>query len=204
MRGTLSILGLYQEDNTLFDLLELPESEHINKQTLIDSILAEFCELEVLYTDPEFMKQIIGVWSRSRVDVWTELCKTMDYEYNPIWNKDVKDTEYIKRTKDENRTYNDSASSSTSGTATNQGVAFNTNVFEDREKNITSGSMSSSDQATTRDAGYNDEDRIYVSQGNQGITTTQQMIKEQRESVMFNIYDIIKAEFKTRFCLLVY
>ena len=128
----------------------------------------------------------------------------MDYEYNPIWNKDVKDTEYIKRTRDESTTYTDRASSSTSGTNTNKGVAFNSNDLENREQDQTSGSMSSSDDSTTRDAGYNDEDREYISQGNQGITSTQQLIKEEREVSQFSLYDIIISEFKTRFCLLVY
>lgn len=204
MKATLSILGLYQHDNTIFDDLELPDTEHINKDDLVDNLLMELCELEILYTDPNFMKQAIKVWSHKRVEVWQRLADTMDYEYNPIWNKDVTDTEYIKRTKDENRTYSDQASSTSSGNNINQGVAYNSNSFEDREKDISSGSISSTDNASTRDAGYNDENRIYVSQGNQGVTTTQQMIKEEREVSMFNLYDIIIGEFKTRFCLLVY
>lgn len=40
--------------------------------------------------------------------------------------------------------------------------------------------------------------------GNIGITTTQQMIKEQREVVELNLYDVIINDFKDRFCLLVY
>lgn len=204
MRGTLSIVGLYVADNTIFDDMELPTTEHINKDTLIQNILEQCSELEILYPDPNILKYILKYWSKSRVEVWQRLADTMDYEYNPIWNKDVKDTEYIKRTKDENTTYSDQASSSTSGTNTNKGVAFNSGSAETREIDETSGSMSSSDSSTTRDAGYNDEDRVYVSQGNQGITTTQQMIKEQREVEEFNLYDIIISEFKTRFCLLVY
>lgn len=204
MRGTLSIVGLYVADSTIFDDMELPTTEHLNKDTLIQNILEQCSELEILYPDPNILKYILKYWSKSRVEVWQRLADTMDYEYNPIWNKDVKDTEYIKRTKDENTTYSDQASSSTSGTNTNKGVAFNSGSAETREIDETSGSMSSSDSSTTRDAGYNDEDRVYVSQGNQGITTTQQMIKEQREVEEFNLYDIIISEFKTRFCLLVY
>lgn len=40
--------------------------------------------------------------------------------------------------------------------------------------------------------------------GNIGVTTTQQMISEEREIVKFNIYTYITEEFKARFCLLVY
>lgn len=204
MRGTLSVMGLYNYDDSIFDDMELPVTDHLDKDTLVQNILVECSELEILYTDPTFFKKILELWSKARVHVWQKLADTMDYEYNPIWNKDVKDTEYIKRTKDESTTYSDTASSTTSGTNTNKGVAFNSNDLENREQDQTSGSMSSSDNSTTRDAGYNDEDREYISQGNQGVTSTQQLIKEEREVSQFSLYDIIISEFKTRFCLLVY
>lgn len=204
MRGTLSVMGLYNYDESIFDDMALPSTDHLNKDTLIQNILVECSELEILYTDPTVFKMIVKYWSEARVHVWQKLADTMDYEYNPIWNKDVKDTEYIKRTKDESTTYADQASSTTSGTNTNKGVAYNTNELENREQDQTSGSMSSSDNSTTRDAGYNDENREYISQGNQGVTSTQQLIKEEREVSLFSLYDIIISEFKTRFCLLVY
>ena len=204
MRGTLSVLGLYNYDESIFDNMELPVTDHLDKDTLIQNILVECSELEIVYPDPDIFKLTVKYWSKARVHVWQKLADTMDYEYNPIWNKDVKDTEYIKRTRDESTTYTDRASSSTSGTNTNKGVAFNSNDLENREQDQTSGSMSSSDDSTTRDAGYNDEDREYISQGNQGVTSTQQLIKEEREVSQFSLYDIIISEFKTRFCLLVY
>jgi hypothetical protein len=40
--------------------------------------------------------------------------------------------------------------------------------------------------------------------GNIGVTTTQQLIREQREIDLFNLYDIIIEDFKMRFCILVY
>ena len=40
--------------------------------------------------------------------------------------------------------------------------------------------------------------------GNIGVTTTQQMIQQEREVVQFNIYDYITESFKNRFCILVY
>lgn len=40
--------------------------------------------------------------------------------------------------------------------------------------------------------------------GNIGVTTTQQMIEQERKSVEFNIYDYIINSFKLRFCITVY
>lgn len=41
-------------------------------------------------------------------------------------------------------------------------------------------------------------------QGNIGVTSTQSMIKEQREVVTLNLYDVITKDFIERFCLKVY
>ena len=204
MRAILSIIGLYNEDPELFSQMVLPESEHIDKTTLVNNILADFGELEIIYTNPAFFKYMLGEWSKSRLGVWEELCKTMDYEYNPIWNKDGTDHEYIRRDNNYLNTLNDAASSSSSGTTTNKGAAFNSGSLESREQDESSGSMSSSDHRTSSDTGYGTEERTLVMQGNIGVTSTQQLIQEQRELVKFNMYDIIKEEFKKRFCLLVY
>lgn len=40
--------------------------------------------------------------------------------------------------------------------------------------------------------------------GNIGVTTTQQMLQQEREIVKFNLYDYIAQMFKERFCLLIY
>ena len=40
--------------------------------------------------------------------------------------------------------------------------------------------------------------------GNIGVTTSQQMIEQERNVVKFNIYDYIVESFKQRFCILVY
>lgn len=40
--------------------------------------------------------------------------------------------------------------------------------------------------------------------GNIGVTTTQEMIKQEREISRFNVYDFIIEDFKMRFCILVY
>ena len=204
MRATLSILGLYQYDNSIFDDIALPTTDHLNKEDLIQNLLSECAELETIYPRPDVFKVLMKHWSNSRLHVWQELADTMDYEYNPIWNKDVHDIEEIDFERNLKSKYQDSASNSTSGNTVNQGVAYNSGSFEDRTKDIATGSMSSNDNSTTDDTGTTNQVRDLVSQGNQGVTSTQQLIKEQREIVNFSLYDIIISEFKTRFCLLVY
>ena len=84
--ATMSVMGLYNWDNTLFDLLTLPEG--MDKNTLVDNLLVELSELEVLYPNPVVMKNLIGVWSDKQLDIWNRLYQTTQYEYNPIENYD--------------------------------------------------------------------------------------------------------------------
>ena len=81
----------------------------------------------------------------------------------------------------------------------------------DRSENIKSNSSANTDATTTNNTNFkHDEkeniDREYTrtEQGNIGITTTQQMINEEREVDKFNLMDYIIDRFKQRFCLLVY
>ena len=82
--ATMSPLGLYRWDDTIFDLMQIPEA--LDKPTLIDNLLSETAELEVLYPNPVVFKNLVGVWSAKQIDIWNRLYATTQYEYNPIEN----------------------------------------------------------------------------------------------------------------------
>ena len=85
--GTLSLLGLYNYDNTLFSKMKYPDSFSADdKTTFIENLLAETANLTILYPNAEFMKDMIGSWSSKQQSVWNELYNTLKYEYNPIEN----------------------------------------------------------------------------------------------------------------------
>ena len=92
LRSRLDLLGIYNFDNTVLDLLEVPEDEDgnelIDKDTLKDNLLMDTAEMEILYPDSSFLKMAIGAWSKKQVPIWSELYASTQYEYNPIWNKD--------------------------------------------------------------------------------------------------------------------
>ena len=82
--ATISPLGLYNWDNTLFDLMQIPAE--LDKNVLIKNLLAETAELEVLYPNPVVFKNLIALWSAKQIDIWNRLYQTTQYEYNPIEN----------------------------------------------------------------------------------------------------------------------
>lgn len=276
----LSPLGLYKWDSTVFDLMQIPEA--LDKDTLVQNLLAETAELEVLYPNPVVFKNLVGVWSAKQIDIWNRLYSTTQYVYNPIENYDrhetgsdsgtgstthsgtdgrteaittggkdtldmsrrdggteVVDTQYsneqggqdevtgtdkkghwiagfnsqgsgsddglVKQTRDQ-----DDASTTTKYGKTEEGTGSTTTTFGKTETN--------KDETTYGKTENVQETKTYGEQiqttsgglhelrahGNIGVTTTQEMIQQERKIDLFNIYDIIIEDFKMRFCILVY
>ena len=300
----MSPLGLFNWDNSLFDLMVIPSA--LDKETLVNNLLAETAELEVLYPNPVVFKNLLGVWSHKQLDIWNRLYATTQYDYNPIENynryetgstdgtgstthsgtdtttdntalggantrtesivnggqdssthqnaeggteteqttgqlalggqdvvtlADTKghwiagfdstpsgtDDGLVKQTRDQDdgttttaygRTESTNGSKTTTFGKTNSGneattygkteyVNENTSFGQTVNK---TGSMTHGEEIKTSQEGTHD----LHAHGNIGITTTQKLIREQREIDLFNLYDIIIENFKMRFCILVY
>lgn len=102
IRPAITVLTLLEENEDLFDGLELPvrpftdrgyddlylEGWDLDSDTLINNLLMETAELNVLYTDPIFMAWAITQWSKKEIHVWQAMYETLFFKYNPIWNKD--------------------------------------------------------------------------------------------------------------------
>ena len=286
MRANLSLMGMYYHDNTILDNLVIPTG--IDSDVLKENLLMEAAELEVLYTDFDFFKMAIGSWSKKQLPIWTELLKTTQYEYNPIWNKDGSISEVITRNlattedvSDVNTTTHadtDTRTHDNTDTRTNDNTDTRTNDNTDTRTNDNSDTttLDNTDEQTRDLAGTNDsttshgvygynsstkapesEDVIdqdttdtgtvtdthtgtitdehtgtitdahtgtitdarvidkdntdtgtistyRTEQGNIGLTSTQDLIKQQRDVVMFNIMDVIIHDFIDRFCLKIY
>ena len=178
----LTIIGLYNYDHTLFDDMSIPAA--IDRDTLVQNILLECGMFETYIPDPAVMKTAITYWSRKASGIWEDLQKTKEYDYNPIWNKDgvIRETE----TRDLKGTGKNET--------VNQVSAFDQAGFTNQAKGNT--------DAESTDTGTVTRERL--EQGNIGLTSTQQLIREQREISEFNLYDYIINDFKSRFCLMVY
>lgn len=226
MRAMLSILGLYQRDPTLFDELELPGS--MNKDVLIDNILYEAATLEAYYPDPNFMKFMIGRWSFMNQSVWQKLYDTTVLEYNPIFNYDrteewseneqMLDKRTLTGTERETSTDNSSGEIRSSGTVQSElnVSGYNESSYVPREQTIeTPDTLTSNTSETDRIVSIDKNDTENMDRkrdnirtgrafGNIGVTTTQQMIQQERETVLFNMYKVITDSFIERFCLMIY
>ena len=140
MPATMSILGLYQWDDTIFESMQVPEGfTNDDKDNLIDNILVECAELEFLYPSPEAAAWCIDRWSRKELPTWQRIYNVSVLEYNPIENYNR--TEISTETQDNSETHAGSDSQAHTGTDTE------THSGSDTETN--SGTDTSSNSSTT-------------------------------------------------------
>ena len=209
----LTIEGLYNYDNTLFDGFNVPEG--LVKQIAIDAILMRTRELEILYPDFTYMKNRITIWSNKYQNNWKKLYDTTILEYNPIENYDrIEDWTNIDIEQENNFRSNDINDTSDSvitdsGSITEQNTAFNDGL-KDHAKNITSNNTTNNVKKYTQENGQDSIQRDLKhrksgrAHGNIGVTTSQQMIQSERDLVVFNLYDVIAESFVENFCLMLY
>ena len=206
----LSILGLYLYDNTIFDGLQLPTArtdtitgvttEAVDKNVLVDNLLLQLAELEVIYPDTDVMREAISRWSATRIKEWDKLNLTLYLEWNPLHNYDR--TEEWTDGEDGSGTSTGNSSASGTNTSTDSVAGYNSTTLVDNGKTVSTGN---SKQDSTSSNSYNkNATHSGTVKGNIGVTTSDKMVAQFRETVKFNIYDVIIDEFKQRFCLMVY
>lgn len=83
---------------------------------------------------------------------------------------------------------------------TNSGTASST--YNEKSQSYNSGTSEMTDKGSKEISGNNT--RKVRAYGNIGTTTTQQMLKEERELVVFSVSQFIIDDFKKQFCILVY
>ena len=202
----LTMLGLYYADPTLFDDCFYPEG--VDPKAVRDYILMETGNLSVVFPDADMMKFALKSWCERCQNVWQKLWDTTQFEYNPIWNKDGTfkeiQTRDLANTEKEHGSGNNSGSSA--GTETDSVKGFNSSNWAEHDKAVTSGSTtgkySNDINKQGTDTGTIATERI--EQGNIGVTSTQQLIREEREISEFNFYDYLLEDFTARFCIMVY
>lgn len=186
----MTLMGLYQYSNTLFDQLvfpvwSVPSQPSVvqftpDKDTLIAVILEKGGDFPILYPNFEFMQYMIGVWSTNTAYMMEKLYQTQNYRYNAIHNYDR--TGKITRNSSSNR----------GGIVTGSQTAFNSDSFKDTGK------------STSVENGSGSETVEETVSGNIGVTSTQQMLQQERDLAYFKWYDIIADDFINKFCIQIF
>lgn len=170
------------------------------KETIIDSICLGTQELEVLYPSVPTLQYAIGVWCNSMLPIWKRLYDTTLLEYNPIENYNR--VEDITESEKRNDTLNSTSEANGNSEQINQNVAFNNTDFANNEKNMINNDTSVNENANNSYA--TERTLSNHTKGNIGVTTSQQMLEQERKVSEFNIVQYIVDDFKQRFCLMIY
>ena len=171
----LSVVTMLKYDPTLFDGVDFPPG--IDKDTAINAILLQNAELELIYSSLEPLRVALEVWSKSRAWTWLRYAKILASDYDPIEN------------------YNRMEESSTQLTASNNS----------RTKSAVYNQAEMVDTAAGESSGSNNGTTSSHIHGNIGVTTTQKMLEEEVSiTEKVDIYGFIAADFRRRFCVLVY
>ena len=202
-RGTLSIIGLYNWDDHIFDLLQIPAG--VDRDDVIENILMECGELETMYPDWDFMYRAINFWSRKELPTWEHIYEMTQAEYNPIENYDRMETELEgenvseKRLRASERSRSSDTSSDTTNTesihsgskndtvsqnnTTNQVAGFNTDNLATQSgsagntfsKDETSGSSLLQNEQNVSSSGSESDQENALEQGDTGRNKNRQL-----------------------------
>ena len=80
---------MLSNNDDLFDGMILPDD--IDKDTLTGNFLLRGGEFEVMYADPDFMKEAITLWSKKWYRTFDKWVKALAIEYSPLENYDRKE-----------------------------------------------------------------------------------------------------------------
>lgn len=225
---TMTIAGLYNWDNTLFDAMDFPKNA--DKQNFIDSLILSYGSCEPLYPDWNFMKNTaIPAWSKKwkkSIEKVYDLLEVL--EYNPVENYDRQekwmDSPNITRetqlsgTDTNKQTAGQGSTTRQTGTDTNEQKvsAFNSTGYDPSQQDImTYGNQTqvTTSGANTNEFSYGRKDKSTETgntehsgriHGNIGVTTTQQMMESEMNLRKQSFIDYCTGLFAQDLLLLVY
>ena len=198
----MTILGLYQygayDQKDLFQNMKIPSG--IDRQDLIDNILEQGAAFEILYPDFEYLQFSIGAWSKRWYRTMEKWLEALNVQYDPLNNYD-RHEEWTDNDNVSGKTET-SAGVNTTGQDELSVTAYDSDQYHEKEKTDTSGtSESTGSSETNTDAESKHSGHLW---GNIGVTTSQEMLREELDVQKFNLIQQITDLFITEFCIMVY
>lgn len=194
----LTLIGMYNYDNSLFDSLELPEP--ISKDDFIQNLLLKSGEFELLYPSFDFLQDMISLWGRKWKPTFEKWVKGQEAEWNPIENydryEDSHDVDHVVGSG------SDVTGVKGGGTTTDNVSAFDSNTYQPSSQSIAdTHSDSTSITNATNDSNRTHDSHIH---GNIGVTQASDMLKSFYEIAKWNLLDHMADVFINEFCIQVY
>ena len=198
----LTLIGLYNYDSTLFDGLQLPE--YFDKDTLVNTILLAGGEFGALYPDADFMKQAIALWSGKNQRYFERLAILMQKDYDPLENYNRRENWDDTGSGSSESGFSNTTTGNDSSTTENKVSAYNSSAYENRDHSTTTGSNTETDSGTSSGSSEYENHREGYARGNVGVTSSQDMFRQEMALVGISPYDVMAGDFINEFCIKLY
>lgn len=208
----LDILDLYAMEHESSDLFLMLQDytldSRVDREVLNRVILKELGARRCLTNTPDVFKFMLEEF----FDKWNynigKLIETMQYEYDPLTNKNITRTEDNTDTRDENsgNTRTDDLTTKSDTDAKVNTSAYDVSTYQPRTETI-------GDDTIKYTGTVKDEANLYRLEkgdldikewGKDGQDSYQKLIQEERELARFNIYEWIIKQMRKELFLLVY
>ena len=202
----ITLFGLYNYDNTIFDDAIFPQYSFFDKNVLFQNIIVECGEFESLYSDARLLKIAITNWSRKWYYTFDKWMEALSIEYDPLENYNR-----VEHWEDNNKRKVDSTTTANRNGSSESNTDVRRNSFDDTST-LPITDRSETDN-TSRDSGTSVIDasdnanniRDGYARGNIGVTTSQQMLQSSLDLYAgFNLYEQMTNIFKTELIIGVY
>ena len=175
----------------LFDGLQLPAP--FDHETAVNTILMRGGEFPVLWANPDFVRNMIRVWSGKNQLTFRKFAQAMEAEFDPTYNYDRYE-EWTDKAQEDSE-----ASGSADNSSTTRVSAYDSATLQP-ESSLSGETSSSSTGSRKNDSAH--KGHIY---GNIGVVTATKMLTEFMEFYQdFNVYDILADMFCKEFCTMIY
>ena len=202
--ATMTLIGLLTYDTEVLNKnFNLPVSLLSIKTKLLEHIVFECAELEIVISDPVWFGRMLNAWSTVMSPQWEYFLK-WKLAQDETTTEDAKGGR--KLTKKSTRT--PELTTRTSNTTTNEeqggstisNSAYNQNTYYPSEQRENDSLQTISNDGTVRSTGS----ESYQYEENENVVFDLEDIDKILKNGYVNIANIICADFKERFCLMVY
>lgn len=210
-----NLLAFLEWDPDLFNRCYLdPELEN-QREGIMQNVLEKNWMLRPYIDNPNLFSASVQNWFKSHGQEFRKLWDTLNFDYNPIENYDRYESGKNKFNTERNQTgettnkgtikNTGTQTNDVDTTVTNEISAMNSSGFQNDTKSTTDGTETRTDNLTqandivngvnlTNKGGDVGEYENHM-HGNIGVTTTQEMIEQERRVVQFNLWDHIAYKF---------
>lgn len=186
--------NILSEDPDFF--VGIPLAGNINPDILADTIISRYGELDVVYVTPKIFKYYQTIFFQRKFDIFRKMMETTQYDYDPIENYNRMEDYW-----ENNDDMSDSESEvNTSDNGTSKVSPYNADTFI----NDTSTEATGDAKRTATDINERKKKGGIHAHGNIGVTTTQQMIEQERAIIRYDVYEEIAKMWANEFVVQVW